>query len=247
MNAADSTSQSAVRTVSLLLGLLLLSPAAIAAQRAVLNHVTVRVQVDGEPTARVARVAAEYLVEVDTSTAALAISGLAFLGAVPTDVRASVDGLSAPITLQPTGYRRLAGAVALPGRQEREIRLRINYRVAASADVPSYRMAVPLLVPDAVPASASDDFFTASLRLPADHFVTEAFPTLPPRRIEGENEVWELSLQVVPAVLEWRAHIGDAPLVRFGRLVDAGALVVLLVTGVVVVRVLVRQQGNSGT
>lgn len=215
------------------------------AQDPLLGGVNGRIDLTEEaPGGRIANVRLEYRLEMDPAVDDLRLYGLAFAGANPVEVRAAVDGVRAPVEMDAPSAGRLAGRVRLPVERADTLRLRLTYRVRHAGGGESYNMAVPLLLPQATPTGAPSDFFTATLDLPAHHAIVESFPVLPARTERAARATWDLQLQVVPAVVRWRAHTGAAPPLRFTRVVDLLALFVLLATGIVAVRLVVRQQGG---
>lgn len=225
---------------SLLFAAALATPAG--AQQPALTNVRVDVEVLEEgPADLVARVQVDYGLRVDPATTELPLRALRFSGARPENVRASVDGIDIPVHIRPAGATLLKGVVLLPRRDSAHLRLRLEYRVIERLHEDAYRVTVPLLLPQGIPGGTPDDFFVARLRLPDGHVIVEAFPTLPPSMPGGADVGRVVQLQVVPAMLRWRARIGEPPLLRFGRIIDLSALLVLAVTGVLAVRALARE------
>ncbi|HUG42455.1 MAG TPA: hypothetical protein VMM12_18475 [Longimicrobiales bacterium] len=213
----------------------------LSAQQPALLGARLRVEIEEDPERRTALVVLEYQLRVDATMTDLPILGLPFGGAVPEGLRVHVDGVAAEAELRATAPGRLEGSIRLPPRREELISLSLAYRVAQPSTPGAYRGTVPLLLPPAVPVGAPANFFVATLRLPPGHSVLEAFPALQGGAVDVAGTTGRLRLQVVPGVVRWHARIGKPPLLRFGRIIDLLALMVLAATGTIAGVVLSRQ------
>lgn len=215
--------------------------ATLHAQEPALLSARLRVELEEEGERRTALVVLEYRLRVDTSMTHLPILGLPLGGGVPQGLRVAVDGEEAEAHVNATRAGRLDGEVRLPPRHRPPMTLRLDYRVPQPPTPGAYRVTVPLLLPEAVPVGAPADFFVATIHLPRGHSVLEAFPTLQGKAVDTAGTTYRLRLQVVPAVVRWQARLGKPPLLRFGRIIDLLALIVLVATGAVAGVVLSKQ------
>lgn len=238
-------------------GAALAAPAPARAQSPALAsaRATVHVPADGSGP----RVEATYTIAAAAGADTLPLRTPEFAGARATRVEVSVDGFPAaladpgadttaedmPATLAGAGGD--AGMLLVPvppaaARGDGEFTVDIRYRVDRPVTTGDGRfdMVVPLVLPDAPPIAAPEDFFTAEVRLPADYAVVEAFPTVPRAVASGDGPTRHtFALQVAPAMLRWRGRIGDPPVVTFGRVVDlatAGVVLLLSVLGYLALR-----------
>lgn len=177
-------------------------------------------------------VSVRYRLAIDTRVREIPLRGLAFFGAAPRDVRATIGGESGPLDLDDRREPLLTGQVDLPASRGSgdTLELELSYRLTAAipAAGQSFDLVLPVLYVDWPPAGAPADMLQARIVLPADYSIQESFPTVP-REIStrGGQRRYDLDLQTVPSMIRFRGHAGDPPLLTFSRLVDLGVVAIL--------------------
>lgn len=191
-----------------------------------------------------------YRVVADSAVRRIPLRGMAFFGATPAEVRATVGGEPAPAELDVEREPLLAGDVRLPGRTAPgdTLEVEVSYRLPAAIPAAggSFDVVLPLLYVDWRPAGAPEDMLEATIALPAAYSIQEAFPTVP-REIttEAGTRRYGLRLQTVPSMIRFRGHEGDPPLLTFSRLVDLGVVLLLVVAGALGWRALRRERARA--
>ena len=172
-----------------------------------------------------ARVRLTFTVALPDSTDHLPLRSLMFDGQRPQDVTVDLGGGPQPVALHATSPA-LAGTVALPPRPPAPdtLEVQVTYALAIEPEEASFDISVPVVYVDALPAAAAEDFFVATLHLPASYVLTETFPTTPGDR-------YRLSLQVLPSLVRLRGFIGTAPWLTTLQWVDLAVGVLLLLGG----------------
>jgi hypothetical protein len=111
----------------------------------------------------------------------------------------------------------------------------VTYRVRQEAAVSAggFDLVLPVLMVDWQPEDSREELFIADVGLPSSFGVVEHFPTVPLAvRAEGGSIRHALSLPVVPSFLRMRGRDGPRPVLTFGRMVDLGiVLFLVLLTG----------------
>lgn len=157
-----------------------------------------------------------------------------FFGLVPMEIDVLVDGTHSDLILAGGSGRALEGTVPSPAVSDggETLDLELRYRVAQAVLRNGERLDIrlPLVLLRATPASSADDFFRAELSLPEGTTVTESFPVVPREVVPtASGDRYSIALQVVPAMLRWRATEGRAPLLSFDAAVDVALLLIIAV------------------
>lgn len=197
------------------------------------DGVTVRVEALEEAGARVTATYAIRMSAADT----MELSAVRFFGLGIADLAVSSDGgVIGAAEGGPSGA--LSVRVPLP---EGSTALEVVYTVpsAGRASGRAVDLRVPLLLPRAVPASSTTDFFRVELTGSPGSHVVESFPTVPDAG-SMTGALHTMTLPVAPGLLRWRITTGEAPRVTFAGAVDAGVVALLLILAVLGVRVLRR-------
>lgn len=202
-------------------------------------HMTVSLTQPGERV----DVAIRYQLQLPAGTDAIPLHAIAFLDARPTEVRAFVDGQPVGAELSGSGGASLAGAVRLSSRRSQAglADLELRYRVDGSArrNRGNLDVTVPVLFVTGRPSGSPEDFFAASVQVPAEHVIYELFPTVP-RSVEHSagGSSYTFALQAVPSMIRWHSSFGTPPLVPFELMVDLFTIAVLLLLSFLTYRVL---------
>lgn len=165
------------------------------------------------------------------------LKGLAFFGNRPARVEVALgDRAPVPISLANPRGDLLRGSVPLPSDPAANdtLSLAMTYELdrAIPADAEAFDLVLPILYVDWRPLGAPEDMFVAEVTIPADYAVVESFPTVPKRAtVEGGERTYAFQVQVVPSMVRFRGHVGEAPLFTFARRVDLGVVLILLVAG----------------
>lgn len=193
-----------------------------------------------------------YRLVADDRIRDVPLQGLAFFGASPSDVRASVGGAPAASEVDAGRAPLVTGAVRLPDPAEPgdTLELELSYRLPAALPTEggSFDVVLPLLYVDWRPEGAPDDMLQATIVLPSDYSIQESFPTVPREMVDaGATRRYRLGLQAVPSMIRFRGHEGEPPLLTFGRLVDLGVVAGLSLLGLWGWRVLRRERARART
>lgn len=191
-----------------------------------------------------------YRVVADRTVDRIPIRGLAFFGLTPSGLRASVEGEEARSTLATDRAPVLSGEVELPRTADAGDTLDLSLAYRLPHVIPGtgggFDVVLPVLFVDWKPAGAPEDLLRASLELPDEYAVQEAFPTVP-REITVREGVrrYEFQLQTVPSLIRFRGAAGDPPFFTFSRLVDLGVLLALGIGAAFGWRALQRQRARA--
>ncbi|MGH7541180.1 MAG: hypothetical protein ACRELC_09290 [Gemmatimonadota bacterium] len=202
------------------------------------------------------RVELEYDLSRPLESGRVSWRALAFAGALPTDVTASVGGEPVAVSLDASDLPLLRGSVALgPGSAVNgadsesggadpeygaalgsSFSLVFTYRLPPRGDAGENELEldVPVLLLDWPPEAAPEGMFKARLAFPPGFAPVERFPTVPlleRRGAGGEVSEYELSLPVIPSLVRVRARLGGPRFLAFGASVDAVVIGALLVVG----------------
>lgn len=191
-----------------------------------------------------------YRVVADRTVDRIPIRGLAFFGLTPSGLRASVEGEEARSTLATDRAPVLSGEVELPRTADAGDTLDLSLAYRLPHVIPGtgggFDVVLPVLFVDWKPAGAPEDLLRATLDLPDEYAVQEAFPTVP-REITVREGVrrYEFQLQTVPSLVRFRGAAGDPPFFTFSRLVDLGVLLALGIGAAFGWRALQRQRARA--
>ena len=191
-----------------------------------------------------------YRVVADRTVERIPLKALAFFGVTPTDVRVTVEGEAAGSGLDPSRPPLLSGGVRLdrPARAGDTLDLVVSYGLPAAipATGGGFDIVLPVLFVDWKPVGAPEDFFEATVRLPAAYSVEEAFPTVPKEtRVRDGTRRYDFRLQTVPSLIRFRGEEGDPPFFTFSRLVDLGVVLILVLGGAFGWRALRRERARA--
>lgn len=197
------------------------------------DGVTVRVEVVEDAAARVTATYAIRMSAADT----LELSAVRFFGLGMARLEVSSAGMSIAVS-EPGRAGALVVRVPLPRGSSA---LEVVYTVPAAGHVRggAVDLRVPLLLPRAVPASSTTDFFRVELAGSPGSHVVESFPTVPDAG-SATGALHTMTLPVAPGLLRWRITTGEAPRLTFAGAVDAGVAALLLILAVLGIRVLRR-------
>lgn len=187
----------------------------------------------GAPT----RVRVRYRLAPATGVGMVPLKGLGFFGARPAAVGVRFgDGPTRSVALQNPRGDLLSATPAIPGVPAAgdTLSLLLTYELeqAISPDARAFDLVLPVIYVDWPPAGAPEDMFAARVTIPADYTVVEAFPTVPKEvTVDGDRRSYTFGVQVVPSMVRFRGHVGEAPLLTFARKVDLAVVLILLVAG----------------
>jgi hypothetical protein len=202
-------------------------------------------------------VVARYQLLLSDTASGVTLRGVAFFGARPLELSATLDGEPVDVELGPRELRGvgdstgLAGVVRFAARSHERgaaggaagdtATLELRYRADGSirgrgSDV---EVAVPLLLVAGRPSGSREDLFELRVELPRELEVYEFFPTVP-RAVtrDGESAVHVLTLQAIPAVVRWRGRMGEARLFTYQTTVDLVTIALLVLLSAVTYRVI---------
>jgi hypothetical protein len=225
--------------------LLALQQAAVAGPE--ISHVDVKLST--ERAAEGVDVVARYQLRLPDTTTSVTLRGVAFLGARPAELRASLDG--EPVDAE-FGHGELAGvrdSTGLAGIVRFAPRtggadtttLELRYRADGSVRLANgdVDVVVPLLLVSGKASGSREDFFRLHVELPSELNVYEFFPTVP-RSVTRNGEITDhlLTLQSIPAMVRWRGRVGEERVVTFQAAVDLFTIAVLVLLSAVTYRVI---------
>ena len=214
-----------------------------------ISHADVRVSLT-QPGERV-DVVARYQLQLPENTESLSLRGVAFLGARPAELRASLDGQPVAVEL---GYAELDGGSARDstgltgvvrfspravGADSTILELRYRADGAARGEGTDVDVVVPMLFVSGKTAGSREDLFRLEVELPSELSVHEFFPTVA-RSItrDGETTHHMLTLEAIPAMVRWRGQMGEERVVTFQAAVDLFTIAVLVLLSAVTYRVI---------
>lgn len=194
-------------------------------------------------------VVARYQLLLPDTVSSVALRGVAFFGARPLELGATLDGEPVEVELGPRELRGVEDSTGLAGvvRFARAARaggtamLELRYRADGSirrrgSDV---EVAVPLLLVAGRPSGSREDLFDLRVELPPGLEVYEFFPTVPRSVVhDGESAAHVLTLQAIPAVVRWRGRMGEARLFTYQTTVDLVTIALLVLLSAVTYRVI---------
>lgn len=215
------------------------------------------VKMSPAPTGEGVDVVARYQLLLPDAAASVALRGVAFLGARPAELRATLDGVPVDAELGPAqlaGARDstgLTGMVRFAPRVEGggggggggadsatlELRYRAEGSVRGAGD--DVRAVVPLLLVSGEASGSREDLFRLQVELPSELNVYEFFPTVPRTTTRnGESTDHVLTLQAIPAMVRWRGQVGEERVVTFQAAVDLFTIALLIALAVITYRVI---------
>jgi hypothetical protein len=212
-----------------------------------ISHVDVRMS--PTPAGEGVDVVARYELRLPDAAASVALRSVAFLGARPVELSATLEGEPVDVELGPGQFAGapdstgLTGVVRFEPRKAGgdsatlELRYRANGSVRERGD--DVRVVVPLLLVVGKPADSREELFRLQVKLPSELHVYEFFPTVPRSVAQnGESTDHVLTLQAIPAMVRWRGQVGKERVVTFQGAVDLFTIAVLVLLSAITYRVI---------
>ena len=196
-------------------------------------------------------VVARYQLLLSDTASGVTLRGVAFFGARPTGIQASLDGEPVEAGLGPTelggaldstgvsGFVRFAPSARAGGAGAATLELRYRAEGSIRRRGSGVEVVVPLLLVSGKPSDSREDLFNLRVELPPELEVYEFFPTVPRSIVrDGESAAHLLTLQAIPAVIRWRGQMGEARLITFQTAVDLVTVALLVLLSAVTYRVI---------
>jgi len=159
------------------------------------------------------------------------IKGLAFHGSKISRVEAVFSNSLQKVTISEKDFL-FTGALFIPDNltEDSVITIMISYNVMIDSNINNPDYIIPILFVDLKPTDTRIDFFQATISIPANQVISEAFPTIQMEFVSGEEvNKYNFAMQVLPSMIKLHLVNSDNNEFTLLGLIDISVATLLLI------------------